>query len=55
MSPAARLVVTCIVAAWISDKATAQFTDAGTSATGKILVRVGAAGVVGFIASKVGK
>lgn len=55
MSPMVKLVVVAIVAAWVSDKAVAQFTDGGDSATEKMMWRVGTAGLVGVIASKVGK
>jgi len=55
MTPMVKLVLACLAAAWISDKAVAQFTDGGDSATEKIMWRLGAAGLVGVVAAKVAK
>jgi len=55
MSPMVKLVIATVAAAWISDKVVTQFTDGGDSATEKLMWRLGSAGLIGVIASKVGK
>jgi hypothetical protein len=53
MSPLNKAILAAVVVAWTSDMAVKQFTSATNSDTHKVLVRVGAAAVVGYAMTKV--